>query len=299
MSIISYSEDKTLSIDFKPGDDKNKKWYPKIDICSYPTCSCQDVTIEYYESENNTSSMPKHRLTVDVFANKAVKQKGDKPTSNEDYRLTKELVKKLSESDWIHLRKVFLDVKRYLTESVPIENLNVPFPEKRIEKDGMMIGYHDIFPHAEDMEFELDDITYMVDDQYCVSYACSCTHAGLTFLARKKEVILNKYNQLFIIYDYKTKKFKIENPGSSKKISSPKVLVKEFQRNNLEEVIIKRHEKLRAMYDLFRERKYGHSEKKRIQQQVTISSNGTPKIGRNEPCPCGSGKKYKKCCMNK
>jgi uncharacterized protein len=23
---------------------------------------------------------------------------------------------------------------------------------------------------------------------------------------------------------------------------------------------------------------------------------GTPKIGRNDPCPCGSGKKYKKCC---
>jgi uncharacterized protein YecA (UPF0149 family) len=20
-------------------------------------------------------------------------------------------------------------------------------------------------------------------------------------------------------------------------------------------------------------------------------------VGRNEPCPCGSGKKYKKCCM--
>ena len=24
--------------------------------------------------------------------------------------------------------------------------------------------------------------------------------------------------------------------------------------------------------------------------------NDTPKVGRNEPCPCGSGKKYKKCC---
>lgn len=23
------------------------------------------------------------------------------------------------------------------------------------------------------------------------------------------------------------------------------------------------------------------------------------KIGRNDPCPCGSGKKYKKCCLNK
>jgi uncharacterized protein YecA (UPF0149 family) len=22
----------------------------------------------------------------------------------------------------------------------------------------------------------------------------------------------------------------------------------------------------------------------------------TPKIGRNDPCPCGSGRKYKRCC---
>jgi uncharacterized protein len=24
-----------------------------------------------------------------------------------------------------------------------------------------------------------------------------------------------------------------------------------------------------------------------------------PKVGRNDPCPCGSGKKYKRCCLNK
>ncbi|MBU3936143.1 MAG: SEC-C domain-containing protein [Proteobacteria bacterium] len=23
------------------------------------------------------------------------------------------------------------------------------------------------------------------------------------------------------------------------------------------------------------------------------------KVGRNDPCPCGSGKKHKKCCLNK
>ena len=26
------------------------------------------------------------------------------------------------------------------------------------------------------------------------------------------------------------------------------------------------------------------------------SDRPSPKIGRNEPCPCGSGKKFKKCC---
>ena len=25
----------------------------------------------------------------------------------------------------------------------------------------------------------------------------------------------------------------------------------------------------------------------------------TPKVGRNDPCPCGSGKKYKHCCLGK
>ena len=28
----------------------------------------------------------------------------------------------------------------------------------------------------------------------------------------------------------------------------------------------------------------------------TPLKNDTPKVGRNDPCPCGSGKKYKNCC---
>jgi uncharacterized protein YecA (UPF0149 family) len=27
-----------------------------------------------------------------------------------------------------------------------------------------------------------------------------------------------------------------------------------------------------------------------------VLSNRSPHIGRNDPCPCGSGLKYKKCC---
>ena len=32
-----------------------------------------------------------------------------------------------------------------------------------------------------------------------------------------------------------------------------------------------------------------------VQKVQTVVHEG-PKIGRNDPCPCGSGKKYKKCC---
>ena len=42
------------------------------------------------------------------------------------------------------------------------------------------------------------------------------------------------------------------------------------------------------------------TEEKRKELCKTQKASGTivkgPKIGRNDPCPCGSGKKYKKCC---
>ena len=35
-----------------------------------------------------------------------------------------------------------------------------------------------------------------------------------------------------------------------------------------------------------------------VKKQETVRRQ-TPKVGRNDDCPCGSGKKYKNCCMNK
>ena len=34
----------------------------------------------------------------------------------------------------------------------------------------------------------------------------------------------------------------------------------------------------------------------RAAKQSGVVRRDTPKVGRNSPCPCGSGKKYKKCC---
>ena len=36
-----------------------------------------------------------------------------------------------------------------------------------------------------------------------------------------------------------------------------------------------------------------------MDRKVNITIVADKKIGRNEPCPCESGKKYKKCCINK
>jgi uncharacterized protein len=46
---------------------------------------------------------------------------------------------------------------------------------------------------------------------------------------------------------------------------------------------------------------YRYFEKRRQVETAVLASDPTfrrltPKVGRNDPCPCGSGKKYKQCC---
>ena len=38
-----------------------------------------------------------------------------------------------------------------------------------------------------------------------------------------------------------------------------------------------------------------NGEKMKVEEHKPVVNNG-PKVGRNDPCPCGSGKKYKNCC---
>lgn len=50
---------------------------------------------------------------------------------------------------------------------------------------------------------------------------------------------------------------------------------------------------IKKIYDEFGE------ERKRYSRLRDIAAGTGAKVGRNEPCPCGSGKKYKKCCLGR
>jgi uncharacterized protein len=71
----------------------------------------------------------------------------------------------------------------------------------------------------------------------------------------------------------------------------PKMRPKPISPEQREEIIVHMAAGLLRAYRYFRE-----------QRQVSPSAHAgdlrrtAPKVGRNEPCPCGSGKKYKKCC---
>jgi uncharacterized protein YecA (UPF0149 family) len=57
-------------------------------------------------------------------------------------------------------------------------------------------------------------------------------------------------------------------------------------------------DELKLMQKAYEDFKFGHLTKK--QREADIQPVRTePKYQRNDPCPCGSGKKYKNCCINK
>jgi hypothetical protein len=61
-----------------------------------------------------------------------------------------------------------------------------------------------------------------------------------------------------------------------------------FRRRDVDESICSDIEDVEIDLDLRRRRP----------RPVTGDVRSSPKIGRNEPCPCGSGRKYKKCCLD-
>lgn len=54
---------------------------------------------------------------------------------------------------------------------------------------------------------------------------------------------------------------------------------------------------LEAWKEIFDEEKLKELYKEQKKSQTIVREGA--KVGRNDPCPCGSGKKYKQCCMNK
>ena len=41
-----------------------------------------------------------------------------------------------------------------------------------------------------------------------------------------------------------------------------------------------------------------HARRAKTNPGTAPVNENQPKVGRNDPCPCGSGKKFKKCCLN-
>ncbi|MFQ5637453.1 MAG: SEC-C metal-binding domain-containing protein [bacterium] len=147
---------------------------------------------------------------------------------------------------------------------------------------------HILFRPDNEIAFENCQETF----EYMLLPKCGCTEACVGFQPYRKDAPFdNERDFPEIFFDYKSKKWREDTPGS-RDVPSVETLVSELksQHPNIPSLLKQRHVKLKRLYKNYR--------REHIELHGPLPSKiKQPEPGRNDPCPCGSGKKYKNCCM--
>jgi len=186
--------------------------------------------------------------------------------------------------------KEFLEITKENTEALcRIYDEDIKNKAIKSYRPGKLVGYSAIFGRGNKIKISFDSKEYYVLDSYCIISDCDCKEAHLDFY----EIIENKHPaewSFLIAYNYfKDRVSEYEGIDREQSIQIINLLLQENKK-----LFEQRHNELKN----FLKDKITNKIKRQILKR-DIKNIPYVKIGRNEPCPCGSGKKYKKCCLDK
>lgn len=270
-----------------------------LDACAEPRCGCLTIRFQF-PAETADGSAPVSRQArqfwFDLNANSIVRT----PELEKDavsLRLAEVVRAQLTDAERQRLREWYLAAKLEIIQTTPVSEIDITdLPDA---EGGKMIGFVDVFPCGLALNFTLDNEAWAVDEQYCVQPRCTCSETVLSFLklrdaAGQTSTTIRKPPSLR--YNYRTQAVELLNPGPAGS-PSPEVLLAavRHQEANFHAQLELRHLIMQSLYL----RSYFEQTKSRLPVSEAGSMRLLQKVGRNDPCPCGSGRKYKFCCLNK
>jgi hypothetical protein len=142
------------------------------------------------------------------------------------------------------------------------------FDKEDFQDHSTLVFYNQAIGDNKAMTWEFEGNEYIMVDAYCKNPDCSCQN---TFIVIAPKDNLAEGKGFF--YNYEKKAFE------ESEHDIPQNWIEAIQADDdLHDMFRQRHKDMRAAF--------------LEQLQLGLDT----KIGRNDPCPCGSGKKYKKCC---
>jgi len=259
--------------------------------CRNPACRCQTLTITFRPCAPDApaTAAPKldHKVVLDIGA-RSIDPTFIKIASQADLGFAEALLAAMEPADFNRLAELHYRIKRYETEHATPAEIEVQFDFNAIERSSTMQTYNDILPFAETIQVVVDGVEYVVLDQYCVKHRCGCTDAHLSLLPINDGAgALDTTSSVDV--NYKTKIWeRVANEPPPCDVATFRRLM-EGALPDLYAKLRSRHERLCAIY--------AHARKSA--PPVVSDRISEPSVGRNDPCPCGSAKKFKKCCIGK
>jgi SEC-C motif len=256
-----------------------KRLRAELRACTNPVCRCEEVEVTL-----SAEMQLLGEVSLQVYE-KEVLPPLPKIASPLDPRISRAIASGMDEADWKWLREEYLRIKREATSRINSATEEVlPFPmAKDIERYSELVPYEAILPYAEAFWTGDERNGLLFDDQYCLQPDCQCTEAFATFI-HFQDMKQVEGEPAGIFLDYETGEVRIEHQGEPEQDIDALLDRVQQQFPNLAESLRDRHATLRTLYRNFRAR-------------TSSPAPAAPKVGRNDPCPCGSGKKFKRCCL--
>lgn len=235
----------------------------------------------------NNDDLP-YIFFIDVDNNKYIHKNITEKTQADNEKFAEEFIEQLTEQDWWKwINSWLFNYKSYISDNIDANNCSITatFPVYDLEKEGIVIGYHEILPSAETWSYEDDENYYLILDQYCLDPGCPCTEAVLMVVPWINDE-MKRDDEMVIRFDYQKNSWEMQDSPFNKQYHLDS-LFPEIMKSipDLTGQLKKRHDILKKIYNRYKEEK-----------NISSENIKKTKIGRNDPCPCGSGKKYKKCC---
>ena len=296
--LIIDQKSRDFEFTFDSGEHKGESYIGSIKFCPTPTCTCKDgsITLKSHpvnREEGRTSESPQYSFAINI-EKKTVSNRDDMEVA--DKNTAKSFINNITKGEWEKLFLNYLWFKTYVTENTDAKEIAAVFPDELIS-GGATVNYGEILPFCEKIYVTIDGEEYLVTDRYCVQPHCKCKEVFLGFCALTKNSVPLKRIKEDIVLMCHYKKENWELYGNSQKKYDIKLFpdlcmqaLKE-RRSDIFSILGERHDKLKTLY-----KQYLKDHKHNEIDPLTLVSE---KISRNSNCPCGSGKKYKRCCMNK
>lgn len=272
---------------FPSGEHAGEHYGVEFGFCPNPVCRCGAVSVRVLpdKPENPETFVPSFKFSVDVIEKEL--DTASEASSKYNQNFGSAFVHHLTEEDWVLLDDLFYSYKRQVTDEALDEELDAQFPADEIEYSGAMVGFHEILPYAENKILQIEDRSYLLDEQYCVRPSCNCSDAAVSLLDPGEEHEGSYLTNCPVIFlDYKNANWRIERTASED-VERLNSIAETLNSGEFPSLFGRHHARLRSLYRLYKKR---HG----VSSAPVLPSR---KIGRNDPCPCGSGKKYKKCCL--
>jgi len=260
--------------------------------CENPACDCRVLELWLRPWSDSGSSGPTRHLRLDIEARRVG---CGLPTEDSDRRLGEGLASRITAEDWELAAQVYRSDKADHSEPENAGDLEAAFPEEVLADPSVMMQYQEVFPHARTISFEKAGSAWAVLERYCTRPDCSCQEVYLDIakvpgnIARQPKVVVKEKDLASVSFDYTTGSIKVRKTAP-RGWPSELDLFAALQAANPElKVRLKRRQ--RVLRQLHRNARRAHKLRTAAQ-----APQPPKKVGRNEPCPCGSGKKFKHCC---